>query len=124
MELRQLRYALAVIDTGSFTAAAQQCFVSQPSLSQSIRNLERELGVQLFERIGRSFIVSAAGATFADAARSALRAVDNVRVEVDAVSGLVAGRLDLVALPTLAVEPVTSLVGAFRAEHAGVLVHL
>ena len=124
MELQQLRYALAVIDTGSFTVAARQCFVAQPSLSQSIRNLERELGVELFERIGRSFIVSAAGAAFADAARSALRAVENVRIEVDAVSGLVVGHLDLVALPTLAVEPVSPLVGAFRTAHPGVVVRL
>ena len=124
MELQQLRYALAVIDTGGFTTAARQCFVAQPSLSQSVRNLERELGVELFERIGRSFIVTAAGAAFADAARSALRAVENVRVEVDAVSGLVAGHLDLVSLPTLAVEPVTPLVGAFRRAHPGVVVRL
>lgn len=124
MELQQLRYALAVIDTGSFTAAAQRCFVAQPSLSQSIRNLERELGVELFERIGRSFVITAAGAAFADATRSALRAVENVRIEVDSVRGVLAGHLDLVALPTLAVEPVTPLVGAFRRAHQGVVVRL
>jgi len=124
MELQQLRYAVAVIETGSFTAAARQCFVAQPSLSQSVRNLERELGVELFQRIGRGFVVTAAGAAFADAARSALRAVENVRIEVDAVSGMIAGHLDLVALPTLSVEPVTPLVGAFRATHPGVVVRL
>jgi LysR family transcriptional regulator, carnitine catabolism transcriptional activator len=124
MELQQLRYALAVIDAGSFTAAARQCFVAQPSLSQSVRNLERELGVELFERIGRGFVVTAAGSAFADAARTALRAVENVRIEVDAVTGIIAGHLDLVALPTLAVEPITPLVGAFRAAHPGVVVRL
>lgn len=124
MELQQLRYALAVVDSGSFTAAARQCFVAQPSLSQSIRNLERELGVELFERIGRGFIVTAAGVAFADAARSALRAVENVRIEVDAVRGTIAGHLDLVSLPTLAVEPVTPLVGVFRTTHPGVVVRL
>jgi len=124
MELQQLRYALAVIDTGSFTAAARQCFVAQPSLSQSIRNLERDLGADLFERIGRGVVVTAAGTAFAGAARAAVRAVDNVRVEVTAVSGLVAGHLDLVSLPTLAVEPVTPLVGAFRSRHPGVVVRL
>jgi LysR family carnitine catabolism transcriptional activator len=124
MELQQLRYAVAVIEAGSFTAAARQCFVAQPSLSQSIRNLERELGVDLFERIGRGFVVTAAGEAFADAARTALRAVENVRIEVDAVTGVVAGHLDLVALPTLAVEPVTPLVGAFRSAHPSVVVRL
>ncbi|MCU1398363.1 MAG: transcriptional regulator [Acidimicrobiales bacterium] len=124
MELQQLRYTLAVVDTGTFTAAAEQCLVAQPSLSQSIRNLERELGVELFHRIGRRVVLTASGSAFADAARLALRAVDNVRIEVDAVRGLMAGTLDLVALPTLASDPVTPLVGAFRVAHPSVTVRL
>ena len=48
MEVHQLRYALAVVDHGTFTAAAAACFVAQPSLSQAVRALERELGVELF----------------------------------------------------------------------------
>jgi LysR family carnitine catabolism transcriptional activator len=124
MELQQLRYTLAVVDTGTFTAAAQACLVAQPSLSQSIRNLERELGVELFHRIGRRVVVKAAGAAFSDSARLALRAIDNVRIEVDAVRGLLAGSLDLVALPTLASDPVTPLVGAFRVAHPQVTVRL
>jgi DNA-binding transcriptional LysR family regulator len=124
MELQQLRYALAVVDTGTFTAAAAQCLVAQPSLSQSIRNLERELGVDLFHRIGRRVVITAAGTAFADAARVALRAVDSVREEVDAVTGMLAGALDLVALPTLASDPVTPLVGAFRVAHPHVTVRL
>jgi DNA-binding transcriptional LysR family regulator len=124
MDLQQMRYALAVVDTGTFTAAARSCLVAQPSLSQSVRNLERELGVELFHRIGRRVVVTAAGHAFADAARLALRAADAVRVEVDAVTGVLAGSLDLVSLPTLALDPITPLVGAFRAEHPQVLVRL
>ncbi|MCU1391458.1 MAG: transcriptional regulator [Ilumatobacteraceae bacterium] len=124
MELQQLRYTLAVVDTGTFTAAAAQCLVAQPSLSQSVRNLERELGVELFQRIGRRVVLTASGSAFAEAARLALRAVDNVRIEVDAVRGLMAGTLDLVALPTLASDPVTPLVGAFRVAHPNVTVRL
>lgn len=124
MDLQQMRYALAVVDTGTFTAAARSCLVAQPSLSQSVRNLERELGVELFQRIGRTVVVTAAGHAFADAARLALRAADAVRVEVDAVSGVLAGSLDLVSLPTLALDPITPLVGAFRAAHPRVLVRL
>ncbi len=58
------------------------------------------------------------------AAREALRAVDTIGADVAAVTGVVAGHLDLVALPTLAVDPVTPLVGAFRRTHAGVVVRL
>ncbi|HEY1282821.1 MAG TPA: LysR substrate-binding domain-containing protein [Acidimicrobiales bacterium] len=124
MELRQLRYALAVVDHGTFTAAAAACHVAQPSLSEAVRNLERELGSPLFNRIGRRVVLTAAGAAFARAAREALRAVDAVRAEVDSVAGLLAGHLDLVALPTLAVDPVAPLVGAFRSTHPGVTVRL
>lgn len=124
MDLQQLRYALAVVDTGTFTAAARSCLVAQPSLSQSVRNLERELGAELFHRIGRRVVVTAAGHAFADAARVAVRAADAVRVEVDAVTGLIAGSLDLVSLPTLALDPITPLVGAFRSAHPHVMVRL
>ena len=124
MDLQQMRYALAVVDTGTFTAAARSCLVAQPSLSQSVRKLERELGAELFHRIGRRVVVTAAGRAFADAARRALRAAEDVRAEVSAVSGVLAGSLELVSLPTLALDPITPLVGAFRTAHPQVLVRL
>jgi len=124
MELQQLRYALAVVDHGTFTAAAAACFVAQPSLSHAIRNLETELGVALFHRLGRRTTLTSAGEAFIPAAREVLRTLDTLRADVDAVAGVIAGRLDLVALPTLAVDPVTPLVGTFRAAHPGVTIRL
>jgi LysR family carnitine catabolism transcriptional activator len=124
MELQQLRYALAVVDHGTFTAAAEVCFVAQPSLSHAVRTLERELGTPLFHRLGRRTALTAAGEAFVPAAREVLRAIETVRAGVDAVTGVEAGHLDLVALPTLAVDPITPLVGAFRTAHPGVTVRL
>jgi len=124
MELHQLRYALAVVDHGTFTAAAAASFVAQPSLSHAIRALEQDLGVELFNRIGRRPVLTAAGEAFVPSAREVLRALDTMRADVDAVSGLIAGHLDLVALPTLAVDPVTPLVGAFRKRYPAVTVRL
>ena len=124
MELHQLRYALAIVDHGTFTAAADACFVAQPSLSHAVRALERELGTPLFHRLGRRTTLTAAGEAFAPAAREVLRAIDTVRAGVDAVIGIEAGHLDLVALPTLAVDPITPLVGAFRTAHPGITVRL
>ena len=124
MDLRQLRYALAVVDEGTFTAAAAACFVAQPSLSQAVASLERELGVALFDDSAGASSLTAAGMAFVPAAREALRAVSTIVAEVGAVVGLIAGHLDLVALPTLAVDPVTPLVGAFRRAHPGVVVRL
>jgi DNA-binding transcriptional LysR family regulator len=124
MELSQLRYAVAVADEGTFTAAAAACFVSQPSLSQAVRSLEVELGVDLFARLGRITRLTPAGEAFVPAARAALRAVGTIREEVAAVTGLVAGHLDLVALPTLAANPVAGLLGQFRQAYPGVTVRL
>lgn len=124
MDVRQLRYALAVVDEGTFTAAATACAVAQPSLSQSVRSLEIELGVELFLRVGRRVVLTAAGEAFVPAARSALRTFEAVRDEVQAVLGLVAGHLDVVALPTLALDPVARLVGGFRRAHPQVVVRL
>lgn len=61
IELHQLHYFVAVAEMGSFSRAAQRCNVSQPSLSQQIIKLEHELGQRLFERLGRSVLLTAAG---------------------------------------------------------------
>ena len=124
MEVHQVRYVVAVADTGSFTAAANQCFVSQPSLSQAVKSVERELGVELFSRSARPVRPTAAGVAFVRAARVALRAFEAIVHEVTTVVGVMAGHLDLVALPTLALDPVAALVGAFRTLHPGVVVRL
>jgi LysR family hca operon transcriptional activator len=77
MELRHLRYFMAVAETGSLTEAAQQrLFTSQPSLSRQIRDLEDEVGAELFSRSARGVELTAAGKAFLDHARLALTQVD------------------------------------------------
>jgi LysR family transcriptional regulator, carnitine catabolism transcriptional activator len=124
MDLRRLRLFLAVVDEGGFTRAAQAEFVSQPSVSQAIRELETDLGTPLFHRVGRGVTLTAAGEALVGPARQTLRDVETARAAVAAVGGLEAGRLDLCALPTLAVDPVAPLTGAFRTAHPGVTVTL
>src|SRR4051794_11119446 len=120
MDLRRLRLFLAVVDGGGMTRAAEAEHVSQPSVSQAIRELEAELGTALFHRVGRRVMLTSAGEALVEPARQVLRDVDTGRAAVHAVTGLSAGRLDLVALPTLAVDPVAPLVGAFRVAHPGI----
>src|SRR6267143_602644 len=72
MELHQLRYFCAVAETGSFSRAAEQSHVSQPSLSQQILKLEDELGARLFDRLGRSVRLTELGKTFLPRARAFL----------------------------------------------------
>ena len=119
-----MRYVLAVVDEGTFTAAAVRCFVAQPSLSQAVKSVERELGVALFFRIGHRVVLTAAGEAFVPAARRAVRAFDAVHDEVRAVVDVIAGTLDMVALPSLALDPVAHLVGVFRRAHPRVMVRL
>lgn len=124
MELRQVEYALAVAEHGGFTRAAAARHVAQPSLSQAVRILERELGSPLFHRLGRHITLTAAGEAFLGPARQMLRDIDTLRAAVTEVVGIRAGRLDLVALSTLAVDPLADLIGTFRRAHPGVTVRL
>jgi DNA-binding transcriptional LysR family regulator len=124
MDLRQLAYVVAVVDEGSFTGAAARFGITQPSLSHAVRSLENELGAALFHRLGRSVRLTAAGEALVGPARQALRDAEVARAAVAEVAGLGAGHLDLVCLPTLAVDPVAELVGRFRTHHPGVRVHI
>jgi DNA-binding transcriptional LysR family regulator len=124
MDLRQLEYAVAVVDRGTFTAAAQALHVAQPSLSQGVARLERELGVALFHRVGRGVVLTAAGEAMLEPARQALRAAATARSAVAAVAGLTGGHLDIVCLPTLAVDPAASLIGAFRRRYPDITVRV
>src|SRR4051812_48772522 len=102
MDVRRLRLFLAVVDGGGMTRAADAEHVSQPSVSQAIRELEAELGPALSHRLGRRVVLTAAGEALVEPARRVLRDLDTGKAAVEAVAGLAAGRLDLVALPTLA----------------------
>ncbi len=82
MELHQLRYFIAVAETGNFTRAAERSFVAQPSLSQQIIKLEGELGHKLFHRLGRKAVLTEAGAVFLERARRILFEVEDAAKEL------------------------------------------
>src|SRR2546423_1570343 len=79
MELRHMRYFVAIAEERSFTRAAERLWVAQPGLSTQIRRLESELGVQLFERHTRGVDLTDAGELFLERARTALAAADAAR---------------------------------------------
>ncbi|MBI1940454.1 MAG: LysR family transcriptional regulator [Acidobacteria bacterium] len=102
MELHQLRYFMAVARFNSFTRAAEHEHVAQPSLSQQIRKLEDELGVRLFDRLGRRIRLTPFGVRFQDHARRVQEEVDGARQEVEELLGLRRGTVWLGAIPTIA----------------------
>lgn len=124
MDLRQLTYFLAVVDHGGYHRAAEHLLISQPSLSQSISNLEKELGLPLFHRVGRGVVLSPAGADLVGEARAVLRSVDAARNTVDKHRGLEAGRVDLVVMPSPGIEPLATLVSGFRAAYPGLTIDI
>ena len=124
MDLRRLTYFLAVVDEGGFTSAAKAVFVSQPALSLAVKELEHELGTELFERLGRSVRLTAAGDALVGPARQVLRDVETGRAAVEAVAGLRGGTLAMASLPTLAAHPMADLVGRFCRQYPDVAVDL
>jgi LysR family transcriptional regulator, carnitine catabolism transcriptional activator len=124
MDLRQLEFVVAVADAGGFTAGAAVAHVAQPSLSARVRDLETELGVELFHRLSRGVQPSAAGEVVIDHARAVLADVAALRSAAADVAGLLAGTLDLAALPTLAVDPLADLIGRFRVAHPAVTIRV
>ena len=117
MDVRQLKFFLAVVDYGGFSKAADQLIVAQPSLSQAIATFERELGAPLFHRVGRGVVLSDAGKALVGPARVVLRDIDEAEATMRALKGLRGGRIDLVTMPSPGMEPLTTILTAFTRHH-------
>ncbi|CAI7660427.1 unnamed protein product [Penicillium discolor] len=124
VELQQLRYVVAVADTGSFTRAAERCHVTQSALSHQVAALERELGVRLFARTSRSVRATESGEAFLRSARLAVRAADQAREDAAAAAGEVVGTLRLGIIPTVTAVDVPALLVAYRTAHPAARVEL
>lgn len=117
MDVRQLQYFLAIVDHGSVHRAAQELYVAQPSLSQALRGLERDLGTQLFHRTGRRLVLTPAGEELIGPAREVLRGLELARATIGAVHGLRGGRLVLASMPSQAVSPLAPMISRFAARY-------
>jgi LysR family transcriptional regulator, hydrogen peroxide-inducible genes activator len=102
MEMHQLRYVVAVAHAGNFSRAAEQCHVSQPSLSQQIQKLEEELGERLFDRMKREVKLTPHGESFLRRAVRVLEEVDTAKREAKDATDLLHGTVTLGVLPTIA----------------------
>jgi DNA-binding transcriptional LysR family regulator len=120
MELRQLEYFVAVAEERNFTRAAERVHISQSGVSAQIRQLERELGAELFDRSARAVTLTVAGKAALEHARAALAAADGVRRSVGEVTGLLRGRLSVGMVVGCTVLPLFEALAAFHEAHPGV----
>jgi LysR family cyn operon transcriptional activator len=120
MLLRHARYLVAIADHGSFTRAAAELHVSQPALSQQIRQLEEMLGARLLDRTGRIVRPTDAGRAYIDHARRALREFEAGRRAIHDVENLDSGALRLAFTPTFTTYLVGPLVRQFHGRHPGI----
>lgn len=121
MELHQLRYFVAVAETGNFTRAAERSHVSQPSLSQQILNLEAEVGHKLFHRLGRKTVLTEAGTAFLDRARRILFEIENAAKELGDHPSL-GRRITVGAVQTVMPYLLTPLIAQLRDLHPNLLI--
>jgi LysR family transcriptional regulator, cyn operon transcriptional activator len=120
LEIRHLRYFLAVAEAGSFSRAADRLGISQPSVSQQMRDLEAGLRVSLFQRRGKRILLTSTGLIFQEHARALLRELENFLQEVSSEPGHLRGTLHLGVVPVLNVPLVPELMGMFAADHPGI----
>ncbi|MFE6736074.1 LysR family transcriptional regulator [Microbacterium sp. NPDC057650] len=124
MRLEELRSFEAVARLGHFTRAADELFLTQPSLSRQIQALESDLGATLFQRDRTGVAITTAGEALLPIARRMLADADAARQEMDELAGLRRGRIRLGAPPTLCVSVVAEVIAEFRRAHPGIDLHI
>jgi LysR family transcriptional activator of glutamate synthase operon len=120
MDLRQLRYLVALADERHFTRAAAREHVAQPALSQQIRKLEEEVGVALVERTTRKVSITEAGELLVARARRILSECNAAHAELEALRGILTGHVSLGAMHTMGPVDVSLALAIFHQRHPGV----
>lgn len=126
MELRQIRAFVVVADEASFTRAAARLSMVQSAVSAAVRKLERQLGVELFERTTHHVNLTQAGQLFLPEARRTLAAAQEARHVLERLRGGLLGevRLGVIQTPRHVVVHPALLIAEYRAEHPGVTVSM
>jgi LysR family transcriptional regulator, transcription activator of glutamate synthase operon len=120
MELRQLRYLIALAEEGSFTRAAQSASIAQPALSRQIQKLEAELGVPLVDRTTRRVTITPAGQEVVATSRRVLGELDSLRHSLELTTNLLQGAVTIGVTQTPGPMNVPRLLATFSRQHSGV----
>jgi LysR family transcriptional regulator, transcription activator of glutamate synthase operon len=120
MDLRQLKYLVALADERHFTRAAEREHIAQPALSQQIRRLEEEVGVALVERTTRKVSITEAGEVLVARARRILSELSAAQAELEALRGILTGHVSVGAMHTMGPVDVSLALAIFHQRHPGV----
>ena len=120
MLLRQIKYFVTVVDTGSFTEAAEECFISQSAISQQILSLEKELGVQLLVRSTRRFTLTEPGKYLYSHGKKLLGETEKLKNGTIAAAAGQEGSLKVCYLNSFADARLYKAVSMFKQQNAGV----
>jgi DNA-binding transcriptional LysR family regulator len=124
MELRHLRTIVAVARHRSLTKAGEELYLTQSAISQQIRRLERELGIEVFRRTSRSVELTAEGQVILGYAQRVLAEVDGLQSELEELTGLLSGQLRIGGVYPTGPYDLFGMLADFRAAHPGVAVHM
>jgi DNA-binding transcriptional LysR family regulator len=124
MELRHLRTIVAVAQHRSLTKAGEELYLTQSAISQQIRRLERELGIEVFRRTSRSVELTAEGRVILGYAQRVLAEVDGLHSELEELTGLLSGQLRIGGVYPTGPYDLFGMLADFRAAHPGVAVHM
>ncbi len=119
MEVHQLEYFIAIVETGSFSKAAERCNVAQPSLSQQIKKLEAEIGQLLFDRLGRRVVLTNAGEMLIPKAQIILEEIQGIRIDIRSDIEDGKGKLAVGFIPTISPFILPTVIRRFSEDFPG-----
>lgn len=124
MEIRQLEYFLTICEAGSFTRAAERLYVSQPAVTNAIRGLEEELGIQLFDRSQKLATLTAEGRIFAGHVEKIMHGITRTVEEIHSLRNLTSGVLNVGLTPLGGQRAVVELLRKYRQSYPDIQIIL
>lgn len=124
MRIEQLKYFVEIANTGSFSAAAERLHMTQPSLSQAIAKLEKELNVKLFERSRTGIQLTSFGQSMLQKAQNIINMINEIEDEAKASKDIVTGKLIIASIPSMCTAYLTEVLSVFKKRHPRVRIEV